>query len=419
MTASISILPADDSDTSASIDELIPRPRKPADAVATAPLRARTIIKTDLPFAATAIRGERDRTLPGKFLLVQDELTFESVRIILDDQQIAGVVVGSRHFADHARKMLSEGGKALVHCEDLDRVQDGRRYQVDGEGLIDLESRPVPVTAICSYLSEANAALYREWNVHDVGYFRLKFCLFQMLAADPSAYHSEERIEAHLTEVIADLLSGGWRSVRLVLSDPTSAELREVGIDVPLEANPEIGLRGPRAPERWWPEVRAIRAALARHPGTRLQVSVPFVSSIEEYRRVVDMFHEAGLDQVELGLTLEIPAMVYALPDLVRQCRPAFVAVGTSDLFALLNGVDRSSSELKIDPFSSVNLGVVRDICRITATHGVHFFVCGELRRDPGTVRELIDIGTGELIAAASVLEIARMSRAASQGPRS
>ncbi|BCJ46163.1 hypothetical protein GCM10010168_51120 [Actinoplanes ianthinogenes] len=379
--------------------------------------RSRSIIKTDLPFAATAFRGTRDRSQPGRFLLVQDELTFDSVRIILDDPQIAGVVVGSRHFADHARKMLSEGGKALVHCEDLDRIRDGGRYQVDGEGLIDLESRPVPVTAICSYLNDANAELYREWNVHDVGYFRLKFCLFQMLAADPSAYHEPDRIEAHLTEVIADLLSGGWRSVRLVLSDPTSAELREVGIDAPIEANPEIGMRGPRAPQRWWPELRAIRAALSRHPGTKLQVSVPFVSSIEEFRRVRDMFREAGLEEVELGLTLEIPAMVYALPDLVRQVRPAFVAVGTSDLFALLNGVDRSSSELTIDPFSSVNLGVVRDICRITATHGVHFFVCGELRRDTRTVRELIDIGCGELIAAASVLEIARMSRAASQGP--
>jgi phosphotransferase system enzyme I (PtsI) len=417
MTALISVVPADKSATAPAIEDAVPQSRT-ADDTAAAPLRTRTIIKTDLPFAATAFRGERDRSLRGRFLLLQDELTFDSVRIVLDDQQIAGVVIGSLHFADHARKMLCEGGKALVYCENLDQIRDNGRYQVDGEGLVDLESRRVPVTAISSYLSEENVALYRDWNVHDLGYFRLKFCLFQMLAADPSAYYSEERIEAHLTEVISDLLGGDWRSVRLVLSDPTSAELREVGIDAPFEANPEIGMRGPRTPRRWWPEVRAIRAALARHPDAKLQVSVPFVSSIEEFRRVVDMFREAGLDRIELGLTLEIPAMVYALPDLLRQCRPAFVAVGTSDLFALLNGVDRSCSELSVDPFSSVNLGVVRDICRITVAHGVHLFVCGELRRNSQTVRELIDIGTGELIASASVREIARMCRVASRDLR-
>ncbi|MDN3260913.1 hypothetical protein QWJ26_14045 [Streptomyces sp. CSDS2] len=384
---------------------------------ASASLPSRTVVKTDLPFVATAFRGTppagRDETL----LLVEQSLTFSTVRMALDDPRIAGVVVGDQHFADHARKMLQEGGKALVLVkDDLPAVREGGRYQVDNDGLVDLDRLPLPVTAICSYMNDDNEALYKAWNIHDVGYFRLKFCLFQLFAEEPEAFHSEERIEEYLTGSLAELAGRGWRRIRLVLSDPTSAELRETGIEVAAEANPELGLRGPRIAERWWPELRAIRRVLDDHPELRIDVSIPFVSTIAEFQHVAAMFQEAGLDErVGLGMTLEVPAMLYELPELIETCRPAFVAVGTSDLFALLNGVDRSSDKVKVDPFSRVNRQVVDHICEIAAKHGVHFFVCGELRRNPETLRALASSGAGELIAAASVVEIARMNRAAAQ----
>jgi hypothetical protein len=383
--------------------------------VADAAVRSTTVIKPDLPLVGTATRVPAGVAPEHEVLLIRDELTFETVRTALVEKHVVGVVVGSRRYGDHARKMLQEAGKALVVCDEpVERIRDGGRYQVDDTGLVDVEALAVPVTAISSYLTDRIVATYRAWNVRDIGYFRHKFCLFRLLAEDPTAYHTPDRIEDYLTGTLCELLTHGWRRVRLVLSDPTSAELRHLGVPVPEEENPELGVRGPRAAQHWWPELRAIRAALACAGATRLQLSVPFVSDVAEFAQVAEMVREAGLaDDIELGLTLEVPSMVYALPRLIAEQRPAFVAVGTSDLFALVNGIDRSHRDLKIDPFSPVNRRIVDEICDVAAAHEVPFFVCGEIRKDPATARALANRGTAELLAAASIGEIARMTRAA------
>lgn len=374
-----------------------------------------TVVRADLPIVAFGSRDPRSDSTGRAMVLLAPRLTFDVVRIALEEKHVVGVVVQSRRFGDHARKMLQEAGKPLVvHNRPLDELADGVRLQIDDHGVINLDDLAVPVTAICSHLTASTVELYRSWNVRDVGYFRHKFCLFRLLAEDPAAYDDPDRIEQYLTGMLRELVAYGWRSVRLVLSDPTSAELREAGVRVASEENPEMGLRGPRAPHRWWPEIKAIRTVLAEAGDTRIQVSVPFVATVAEFATVQRMFAEAGIaDRVSLGLTLEVPAMVYALPRLIAECRPAFVAIGTSDLFALLNGVDRSHTALRIDPFSPENRQVVEDICDIAANAGVPFLVCGEIRKDLASARRLADRGTSELLAAASVVEIARMNRAA------
>ncbi|GAA2974745.1 putative PEP-binding protein [Actinokineospora diospyrosa] len=380
-----------------------------------ATIAAKTVVRPDLPFAATAFHGTAPADHDGPIVLVAPELTFHITGAALRDPRVRGVVVGSSRIADHARKMLQEGRVALVTChEPLARIADGDRLQVDAEGIVDLGALSVPVTAICSTMTRANVELYRSWNVTDIGYFRLKFCLFELLAGDRSAYGDPAAVEAHLSATLVALAEHGWRRIRVVLSDPTSAELRELGVEVPVEDNPELGVRGPRAPGRWAVEVRAIEHVVTRFPDTEFQVSVPFVSTVAEFDVVSAMFADAGvLDRIGLGITLEVPAMVYALSDLLAERRPAFIGIGTSDLFALINGVDRNHPELAVDPFSAVNRSVVAQIRRVAAEHGTPVFVCGEVRKDPETARSLVETGCGELIASTSVLELAAMSRAA------
>ncbi|MEA5362620.1 putative PEP-binding protein [Amycolatopsis sp., V23-08] len=389
----------------------------PAGAGTPATLRTRTLAMPDLPFTAVAHRGEPPETGTETLLLVERSLSFGAVRVALEDARVAGIVVGDPYVPDHARKMLREGGKALVRCdEDLSAVVDGARYQVDEHGLIDLGRLPVPVSAICSYFTDDTERLYQRWNVRDVGYFRLKFCLFRLYAEEPSAYAKPDLIADQLTGELERLARRGWRRVRLVLSDPTTSELRELGIDVPREANPELGARGPREAQRWWPELQAIDALLRAHPELEVEVSIPFVSSIAEYELVADMVRTEGLTgRIRLGFTLEVPAMVYALPELMARCRPAFVAVGTSDLFAFVNAIDRSHSTLKVDPFSAVNRQVVTQIATAAAELGVPFFFCGELRHSPAALREFVARGCTELIAGPSAIELARMVRASAE----
>ncbi|MFE5502714.1 putative PEP-binding protein [Amycolatopsis japonica] len=385
-----------------------------------ATLRTHTLAMPDLPFTAVAHRGVPPETGTERLLLVERSLSFGTVRVALENPRVAGIVVGDPYVPDHARKMLRECGKALVRCdEDLSAVLDGARYQVDEHGLIDLGRLPVPISAICSYFNDDIERLYKQWNVRDVGYFRLKFCLFRLFAEEPSAYLKPDLIADHLTWELQRMARRGWRKVRLVLSDPTSSELRELGIDVPQEANPELGARGPREAQRWWPELQAIDALLRARPELEVEVSIPFVSSIAEYELVAEMVRAEGLaGRIRLGFTLEVPALLYALPELMAKCQPAFIAVGTSDLFAFINAVDRSHSTLKVDPFSVVNQQVVGQIATLAANLGAHFFFCGELRHRPAALREFVAQGCTELIAGPSSIELARMVRASAERKR-
>jgi phosphoenolpyruvate-protein kinase (PTS system EI component) len=119
------------------------------------------------------------------------------------------------------------------------------------------------------------------------------------------------------------------------------------------------------------------------------------------------MVRSEGLTgRIRLGFTLEVPALLYVLPELMVKCRPAFIAVGTSDLFAFINAIDRSHSSLKVDPFSPVNQQVVSQISGLAAKLGARFFFCGELRHRPAALREFVARGCTELIAGPSALEL-------------
>jgi PEP-utilizing family enzyme len=383
---------------------------------------SRTIVRPELPFTARLSSDRPSDVYSDAILLHVPRLTFEVARAALINPGVMGVVVDSPVFPDHARKMLCEGRKVLVHCQGGEAALcDGHLYQVDNHGLIDIDSMPVPVTAICSHISELTTDIYRQWNITAMGYFRLKFCLFDLFATDPTIFDKPLCLQELLTRRLHDLQAQGWNKIRVVLSDATSAELVELGVrSVAPETNPELGIRGPRDRERWWPEIRAIEAFLSEAHGTELDVCVPFVASSEEFIAVADMFNQTRIgNRVKLGLTLEVPAMAYGLDELMRVRRPAFIAVGTSDLLALLNAVDRNQPAVRIDPFGAANTAFISKICAKANHYDVPFFVCGELRRESSSVTRLVVQGCSELIAGASQSEIALIFRAAAQGLKS
>lgn len=382
----------------------------------TALIPSSTIVLPDLPVSGRIqLAAEPSSAVAGSVVRLAERLTFDTVDEALERGEIAGVVVTSPVIPDHARKMLQESGIAVAICESAhDRLTPGSMVQLDAGGVVALDELAVPVTAICSTFTDQNELLYKSYNVRDIGYFRFKFSLFQLYVKEPTAFGSPEAIEEHLTERASKLVARGWRSVRFVLSDPTSAELLEVGVKIDGEGNPELGVRGPRVAHRWLPELKAVRNVHDRHPDVRLSVSAPFVSSLAEYAAVVELVSAAGLqDRVGVGLTFEVPALKYELPQLFDKFTPSFMAVGTSDLFALLNGVDRSHPKLKIDPHSVANRRFLEELCAVCRDHDVDFFVCGEVRKDPALARTLVEAGCAELIASSSAREIASMNRVA------
>lgn len=329
---------------------------------------------------------------------------------VVNTPSIGAVVVTTNEFSDHARKMLHESGIGLVvyNGGELDKKS---RCIVDRDGLTTI-SEGVPISAICSVLNRRNLANYRRFGVNSLGYFRFKFCLFQLFSQERGSYSDPDRIEEYLYAQLAELGRQHWSSIRCVLSDLTSAEFAEIGINVASEVNPDMGVRGPRMMKQWVPELAAIRR-FQEEFDTPIKICAPFISSIDEYCAFVTMVEEAGINRsrVELGFTLEVPALAEELDDLFTTARVDFMAIGTSDLFSLFNGVCRNNQALSVLPTSKANIRLLRRVVACAHEHGVHTFVCGEVRRNEELMTELLQAGIEELICSARVKELSTVFR--------
>lgn len=324
---------------------------------------------------------------------------------IIAHQSVRSVVVKRSGFSDHARKMLNESGIGLVVYNEgeLDKTS---RCMVNKDGLTVLKE-DVPISAICSVLNQRNLSIYRRFGVKSLGYFRFKFCLFQLFSQERSAYNDPKRIESFLYEQLVELGSQNWSSIRCVLSDLTTAELGEVGINVPSEINPDMGVRGPRHIKQWEPELAAIRRFQEKFD-TPIKISAPFISTIKEYCMFVAMVEAAGIvrTNVELGFTLEVPALAEELDELFTMTKVDFMAIGTSDLFSLFNGICRNNQRLSVSPTSNANIRLLRRVVTCARKNGVHTFVCGDIRRNETIMTELLQAGVSELICSAQVKEL-------------
>ncbi|EGO8361606.1 hypothetical protein EYW98_19810 [Escherichia coli] len=324
---------------------------------------------------------------------------------IIASPSVGSVVVARNEFSDHARKMLHESGIGLV-VYNGGEIDKANRCIVNKNGLTALKEE-VPVSAICSVLNQRNLTAYRRFGIKALGYFRFKFCLFQLFSQEPSAYNDPERIESFLYQQLVEIGRQNWTSIRCVLSDLTTTELQEVGVNVPSEINPDMGVRGPRNMKLWEPELAAIRHFMEEF-SIPVKISAPFISTIEEYSAFVAMVESVGIirSKVELGFTLEVPALAEELDILFTSEKVDFMAIGTSDLFSLFNGVCRNNRILSISPTSNANLRLLRRIVACAYEYGVHTFVCGEIRRNEIIMTELLQAGVGELICSAQIKEL-------------
>lgn len=324
---------------------------------------------------------------------------------IIANPSVGSVVVTQGEFSDHARKMLHESGIGLVVYNERE-FDKASRCIITKDGLKELKEG-IPISAICSVLNNRNLSTYRRFGINSLGYFRFKFCLFQLFSQNPDAHKNSEVIEEYLYEQLVKLGKQNWSSIRCVLSDLTSAELFEVGIKVSTEMNPDLGVRGPRIMEQWAPELAAIRRFQDEFD-IKIKISAPFISTIDEYGNFVNLVKSMGIEResVELGFTLEVPALAEELDELFQKHKVDFMAIGTSDLFSLFNGVCRNNPALTILPASNANTRLLRRIVMCAREYGVHTFVCGEVRRNEKIMTELLKAGVGELICSAQVKEL-------------
>jgi phosphotransferase system enzyme I (PtsI) len=210
---------------------------------------------------------------------------------------------------------------------------------------ISLDGTHFEVASNLSSLTDAEIAMTK--GSEGCGLFRSEFLLMQ---------RNHWPTEDEQFEVYSQL-------VKMMKPHRTVLRLFDVGGDkslpyfkLPKEENPFLGLRGYRLLQKH-PQLLKdqIRAALRASLMGPLSLMAPMITTPEEvydFKKTVDeCLQELKIQnklnsqpQLEIGIMVEVPAIVMALPDIANDID--FISVGTNDLIQYLCATDRMNSEV-------------------------------------------------------------------------
>jgi phosphotransferase system enzyme I (PtsP) len=174
------------------------------------------------------------------------------------------------------------------------------------------------------------------------------------------------------------------------------------------EENPALGWRAIRIaldrPALLRYQVRALLTAAA---GRILRILLPMVSDVAEFnaaRALVDreierarLLSTAHPKQILVGAMLEVPALAFMLPQIMRSAD--FVSIGSNDLLSFVFAVDRTNPRVarRYDSLSPASLTLFRQIVRSSAEAGGDLSLCGEMAGRPLDAMALIGLGVRTL----------------------
>jgi phosphotransferase system enzyme I (PtsP) len=174
------------------------------------------------------------------------------------------------------------------------------------------------------------------------------------------------------------------------------------------DENPAMGWRGLRVgldrPAILRQQLRALVRAAA---GVDLRVMFPMVRSAAEAasaRELLEMEMDRARREgyappraVQVGVMLEVPALIWQLPALFRSID--FIAVGSNDLMQFLFASDRGNPRLsrRFDVLSPAVFKILRQITAAADEAGVAVSVCGEMAGHPLEAMALLGCGVRTL----------------------
>lgn len=264
------------------------------------------------------------------------------------------------------------------------------------EAAVTTDGHRVEVAANIANLADARRCL--DFGAEGVGLLRSEFLFL---------HRTEAPSEDEQAQVYADIARALLPGMPLVI------RTLDVGGDKPLpylpiprEENPFLGIRGVRlsleAPDVMRGQLRAIlRAADA---GADLQVMLPMVTTLEDFREARRLFDEVsvelGIADVPLGIMVEVPAVALMAEQFAREVD--FFSVGTNDLTSYTLAMDRGHSKLapQVDHANPAVLSMVALTAQAARKYGRKVAVCGGMASDPQTIPLLVGLGVDELSCA-------------------
>ena len=330
-----------------------------------------------------------------------------------------------------ATAAIPDGADVTVSCAEGDEgyVYDG---QLQFEAMqIELDSLPeIPVKIMMNVGNPDRAFDFASIPNHGVGLARLEFIINRMIGVHPRALLEYDQQDQHTREAIDEQMAGyddpiGFFVEKLAegigtiaaafapepvivrMSDFKSNEYANlIGGHVyePAEENPMLGFRGAARyiSESFRPCFELECAALKRVRNdmglTNVQIMIPFVRTVAEARRVIELLAENDLQRGRDGLRIIMMSELPTNALLADQYLEHFdgMSIGSNDMTQLTLGLDRDSALIadlfdERDEAVKVMLAMTIKAC---LDKGKYIGICGQGPSDhPDLARWLVDEG--------------------------
>jgi pyruvate, water dikinase len=334
-----------------------------------------------------------------------------------------------------ATRAIKDGQDVTVSCAEGDTgyVYDGLLEYTVNE--LDVETMPELSLKIMMNVANPDRAFsFRFIPNHGVGLARLEFIINKMIGIHPNALLNfaelpadlknkiQEKISCYnnpvdyyvdkLREGIATIAAAFYPNPVIVrTSDFKSNEYANLlggKLYEPEEENPMIGFRGasryvdPAFKACFELECRALRDVREKMGLTNVEIMIPFVRTVNEGKKVIDVLAENGLKRGENGLKVimmcEIPSNVILAEEFLQHFDG--FSIGSNDLTQLTLGLDRDSS-LVASLFDERNDAVKFLLARAIQTCnklGKYIGICGQGPSDyPDLAEWLVEQGIGSM----------------------
>lgn len=277
-----------------------------------------------------------------------------------------------------ATKEIKDGQEVTVSCAegDVGFVYEGK-LPIDVKKIELNKMPPIPIKIMMNVANPDRAFDFRTLPNEGVGLARLEFIISQMIGVHPNACLGFEQLPELLKEKIAKKAAGYdnpkafyikklaegistlacafWpHKVIVRLSDFKSNEYANLlGGDQfePKEENPMIGFRGASRyiadsfKACFAMECEAIRYVRDTMGLTNVEVMIPFVRTLDEAQKVIEIMSEYGLEREKNGLRIVMMCELPSNAILAEQFLSRFdgFSIGSNDLTQLTLGLDRDS----------------------------------------------------------------------------
>jgi phosphotransferase system enzyme I (PtsP) len=175
------------------------------------------------------------------------------------------------------------------------------------------------------------------------------------------------------------------------------------------EENPAMGWRSLRIGlDRPALMRRQLRALLLAAAGRELSVMFPMVATAAEFRQAKSLLLAEARrvrpapERLAIGTMLEVPALMWQLPDLLREAD--FISVGSNDLVQFMFAADRGTPSLydRYDVLSQPMFDLLEQLLRSASEAGVPVSLCGEAASRPLEALAFVGLGLVSLSMPAS-----------------